>query len=181
MTEVYRGQRNIKDVPPEHIPLSLLTKREREVLQHAADGHSPEETRQLMNISIKTVNAYRHGIDCIAIEGAYGFNLTNDYSNQARITILALIQDGITMGYLTHELPEKPVQPLTLRETKVLELASQGKIQTETAEEIYISPKTVASHMEHVRKKLHTCNIYQTVARFTYLKVHNMWPSPIES
>ncbi len=166
MLETYRRQKNIKDVPHKCIPFRLLTKREQEVLQYTADGCSLEEIRRLMGISTKRVEAIRYQIGVIAIttEGAY-------YPNQARITILALIQDGITHGYLTHIPPEQPVQSLTPREIEIVGLVSQGKLQSEIAKEIYVSPKTVNGHMEHIYEKLHTRNFYQTVARFTYLRV----------
>ena len=179
--ETHSGYRDIKDVPSEYVPFYLLAKRVREVLQHTADGHSIEETGKLMGVSRGTIDAYRHIIAGIAIKGAIGGTFDNDYPNQTQITILALIQDGITYGYLTHKLPEEPIQPLTPSETKILDLTSQGKIKAEIAKELYFSPHIIDAQMVSIHKKLHTRNIYQAVARATYLRIHNMWPSTTES
>ena len=153
-------------VPHKCVPFDLLTKREREVLQHTADGRSLEETRQLMGVSRKRIEALRHQIGVVAIKA--------HHPNSLRTTILALIQDGIIRGYLTHIPPEQPVQSLTPREIEIVELVSRGKLYFEIANEIYVSPKTVNSHMEHIYEKLHTCNFYQTVARFTYYVKRNI-------
>jgi two-component system response regulator MprA len=43
---------------------------------------------------------------------------------------------------------------LTLREREVLGLLADGRSQREIAERLVISPKTVGTHIEHIRKKL---------------------------
>lgn len=175
MLESHREQRNIEDIPSECVPFFLLSQREREVLQHIADGHSLEETRQLMGVSRHAVDKFKQHIGDISMKGAHEYHITNDYPNQAHIAILALIQDGITHGYLTHVPPEQPIQPLRPREIEILYLLSQGKLQTEIVKKICVSQKTVSTDIAHVYNKLHTRDIYHTVARATYLKVNNMW------
>ncbi len=171
----------INNVSPECAPFYLLSLREREVLQHTADGDSPEETRGPMGISLKTVEAHRRNIGNIGMSGigrrSRGFN---DYPNQTKITLLALIQDGIVNDYVTHKLPEEPVIPLSPREAEVLELVLRGMTSAEIREKLFISINTIDTHRANINAKLQTHNTYQAVARATYLKVHNMWPSPID-
>ena len=174
-TEMHNGRRDINDVPSECVPFYLLTQRQREVLQHTTDGYTCEEAGQLMGISLRTVGHHRRAIGGIVME-VIGSNFINDYSHQASITILSLIQDGITYGYLAHKLPDEPIQPLSKRETEVVDKVLQGKTYTEIASEDCYAESTISSHMSNVHKKLHTKYYYQAVARVTYLRVHRMWP-----
>ena len=136
---------------------------------------SREEIGQLMGISTRTIDIFRHQIGGIALRGANGYYLIG-YPNQTAITLAALIQDGITYGYLTHKLPDEPIQPLSKRETEVVDKVLQGKTYTEIASEDCYAESTISSHMSNVHKKLHTKYYYQAVARVTYLRVHRMWP-----
>ena len=49
--------------------------------------------------------------------------------------------------------------PLTARESEVLQLLADGQTQDEIAERLFISPKTVATHIQRTMTKLgvHTC------------------------
>ncbi len=179
MTEQNRGARDIGNIPPECVPFGLLTSREQEVLQHISDGHSLREIAGLLDSSESTVTIHRHNI------GLIGETRTTSwvkYSSpgQGRHAVIALIQDGITQGYLKHTLPEEPIKPLTPREEEMLELFLQGKSNSKIARESNLAEGTVMKLVSDIRAKLHTYNIYDTVARATYLRVHGMWPSVVD-
>ena len=48
---------------------------------------------------------------------------------------------------------------LTEREREVLQLLAEGHSTREIAEQLYMSPKTVATHREHLMEKLHIRSI----------------------
>jgi DNA-binding CsgD family transcriptional regulator len=48
----------------------------------------------------------------------------------------------------------EPWHPLTAREFEVAKLIAQGMTNAEIAEEIFVSPKTVSAHVEHILAKL---------------------------
>lgn len=50
--------------------------------------------------------------------------------------------------------PARPPAGLTPREREVLELMGEGLRQREIAQRLFISPKTVATHVEHIMRKL---------------------------
>jgi DNA-binding NarL/FixJ family response regulator len=54
--------------------------------------------------------------------------------------------------------------PLTKRELEVLALARDGRPHSAIAERLFISPKTVASHLENIFKKLHVGSKAEAVA-----------------
>jgi DNA-binding NarL/FixJ family response regulator len=60
--------------------------------------------------------------------------------------------------------PTSPITDLTAREREVLLLLAQGKDQGDIARELYISPKTVATHIQHVLAKLKVNSRAQAVA-----------------
>lgn len=51
-------------------------------------------------------------------------------------------------------LPADAPGPLTARETEVAELVATGATNKEIATRLYIAPKTVATHVEHILAKL---------------------------
>ena len=55
-------------------------------------------------------------------------------------------------------------QVLTKREEEVLELMSDGLRQSEIARQLFISPKTVATHVEHILRKLRVRSSTEAVA-----------------
>jgi DNA-binding NarL/FixJ family response regulator len=54
---------------------------------------------------------------------------------------------------------------LTPRELDVLRLLAEGHAQTEIAQRLFISPKTVGTHVEHILRKLGAHNRAQAVAQ----------------
>ena len=57
-----------------------------------------------------------------------------------------------------------PRSPLTKRELEVLKLLADGLDQAEIARQLVISPKTVATHIEHILEKLRVRSRAQAVA-----------------
>jgi DNA-binding CsgD family transcriptional regulator len=49
---------------------------------------------------------------------------------------------------------EGPWHPLTAREFEVARLIAQGLTNAGIAEELFVSPKTVSAHVEHILAKL---------------------------
>jgi|SRR3989344_1327878 len=170
MKESKRG--SIGSISPECVPYCLLTPRERQVLQHTADGLSNAETAREMGISRKTVDAFKGRIGRI---GTPNREVYWHEGNIARPVLLALIQDGIENGYIHHSHGETRIRPLSSREDKVLDELSQGLSREEIAKSKRISTKTVNTHMAHVMMKLGVKNFYHAVARKTYLKLHGQW------
>jgi DNA-binding CsgD family transcriptional regulator len=50
--------------------------------------------------------------------------------------------------------PEAPWSPLTARELEVARLVAAGSTNREIAAALFVSPKTVSSHIEHILTKL---------------------------
>jgi DNA-binding CsgD family transcriptional regulator len=48
----------------------------------------------------------------------------------------------------------EPAHPLTAREREVADLVAQGLTNGQVAERLFISPRTVETHVEHVKQKL---------------------------
>jgi DNA-binding NarL/FixJ family response regulator len=56
-------------------------------------------------------------------------------------------------------------RPLSLRELEVLELMARDVSAEEIATRLYISPRTVASHMGNIRRKLDVCDTTAALAK----------------
>ncbi len=53
--------------------LSQLSKREKQVLVHIAEGHSSKETADILNLSVKTIDVYRRNLKSkLGIQGVAG-------------------------------------------------------------------------------------------------------------
>jgi DNA-binding CsgD family transcriptional regulator len=57
------------------------------------------------------------------------------------------------------------VSPLTPREHEIMVLVAAGRANKEIARELWLSPHTVRSHLEHVFEKLEVTNRSAAVAR----------------
>jgi DNA-binding NarL/FixJ family response regulator len=58
-----------------------------------------------------------------------------------------------------------PAQRLTVRELQILRMVATGRSPNEVADELVISPKTVASHLQRILSKLSVHSRTQAVAR----------------
>lgn len=169
---------NFEQADPRCVPFLMLSCRERETLQLAANGLTADEIGNRLGISGRTVDFYRKTIGKIGMEGYKG-TINNDYNNQSYITVIAMIQDGVASGCLRHDLPEgySPI-PLTPRENEILEMSLQGKTIGKTSRELRIARGTVEVHRSHIHEKLKTENMYHLAARVTFLKREGIWPKP---
>ena len=72
----------------------------------------------------------------------------------------ALVSPSVTVRLLKHfsaSRPRKsaqPIDPLTEREEEVLKAVAVGRTNAEIAEELYISPATVKTHLSHLQTKI---------------------------
>ena len=172
MKEAKDRPRPIESIPPECVPYYLLTPRERQVVQHIADGLSNSETAGVMGISISTVEMFKLKIGHI---GTANTGISWHEGRFCRTVVLALIQDGVGNGYIHHSLGETRIRPPSPREDEILDAVSQGLTYEEIANDKVISIKTVEAHMKHVNSKLGTRNFFHAVARRTYLMLHGQW------
>ncbi len=166
--------------PSARVPFYMLTKRERQVLQLTSEGLTVDEIGQRLRISKITVGEHRHKIGAIGDpENYHGYMLTNNYPRQAQMTILGLIQDGVSYGYIKHGLPNNSIRRLTRSEDRVLSGLLSGWSYQEIADAWSSSLKTIEAHLGNVYSKLGTKNNYHTAARVAYLKLHGLWQEPI--
>ena len=73
--------------------------------------------------------------------------------------LLARVRRSLRAGHA-----ETSAASLTRRELEVLNLAAEGHAQGDIAATLFISPKTVATHMENIFKKLRVANRAEAVA-----------------
>ena len=57
--------------------------------------------------------------------------------------------------------PELMVESLTAKENKILQMITDGKTQKEVAIQLYMSQRTIATHMQHILNKL---GVHSTVS-----------------
>jgi DNA-binding CsgD family transcriptional regulator len=77
------------------------------------------------------------------------FRARRDFSERDRLA-LQLLRPHLHEVYLDAERRRRGVPHLSRREREVLQLASQGYSNAEIARILFISPATVAKHMEHI-------------------------------
>jgi len=177
MSTMLERNAGLDSVPSECVPFYLLTERQREVLQYRADGLSSCEIASVMGISYRTVEKHIHGISLIAIGDVYSISENYGYANQQRITTIGLIRDGVYYGYLSHDLSDTVISPLSEREVEIVDLLlDTGRTNPEMAGVLSISTRTVDAHMRSIHDKFDTRNCYQLAARAAYLKLHDRWP-----
>ena len=71
------------------------------------------------------------------------------------------------------QVSKAPVYPdgLTQREVEVLRLVAAGKSNPEIAEELYISPRTVTTHVSNILNKINAANRAEAA---TYASLHGL-------
>lgn len=114
--------------------------------------------------------------DCIR-NGASGYILKKD----SPLRILQAIQEvyeggavmnpSIALKVLDFFQPKKKNNPLTDRETQVLELLSEGLSYKMVADKLFLSFNTVNTHIKHIYEKLHVSSIGEAIA-FYYKNLH---------
>ena len=81
--------------------------------------------------------------------------------NAAQFYLSPSITEGLVSDYLARlaVARSKDVQPLSIREREVLQLISEGHSTRAIADKLYISPKTVGTHREHIKAKVGVSNV----------------------
>jgi DNA-binding NarL/FixJ family response regulator len=72
-----------------------------------------------------------------------------------------LMERVVALQEQLHAQPElAPAYPegLTQREVEILRLVAEGKSNPEIAEELYISPRTVSTHISNILNKINAAN-----------------------
>ena len=99
------------------------------------------------------------------------------FSTESADDITDLAHDGLsliapTIKNLVRSLPQAVAwDPLSTREVEVLELIALGKSNAAIATELYIAPRTAATHVEHILAKLGAANRAQAAVRGMQLQL----------
>jgi DNA-binding NarL/FixJ family response regulator len=78
----------------------------------------------------------------------------------------AVMNPGIALKVLEYFKPENIVNPLSKRETEVLELLSNGFSYKMIADKLYLSFNTVNSHVKKIYEKLHVSSLGEAIAYY---------------
>ncbi len=114
--------------------------------------------------------------ECIR-NGASGYILKKDSPQRILQAIQevydggAVMNPGIALKVLDYFIPQKINNPLSKRETEVLELLAEGISYKMIADKLFLSFNTVNTHVKHIYEKLHVSSIGEAVA-FYYKNLH---------
>lgn len=114
--------------------------------------------------------------ECIR-NGASGYILKKDSPQRILQAIQevydggAVMNPGIALKVLEYFQPEKKENPLSARETQVLELLAEGLSYKMVADKLFLSFNTVNTHIKHIYEKLHVSSLGEAIA-FYYKNLH---------
>jgi DNA-binding NarL/FixJ family response regulator len=114
--------------------------------------------------------------DCIR-NGASGYILKKDSPQRILQAIQevydggAVMNPGIALKVLDYFRPKKKENPLSARETQVLELLAEGLSYKMVADKLFLSFNTVNTHAKHIYEKLHVSSLGEAIA-FYYKNLH---------
>jgi DNA-binding NarL/FixJ family response regulator len=114
--------------------------------------------------------------DCIR-NGASGYILKKDPPQRILQAIQevhdggAVMNPGIALKVLDYFHPKKNENPLSGRETQVLELLAEGLSYKLVADRLFLSFNTVNTHIKHIYEKLHVSSLGEAIA-FYYKNLH---------
>lgn len=114
--------------------------------------------------------------DCIR-NGASGYILKKDSPQRILQAIQevhdggAVMNPGIALKVLDYFHPRKKENPLSARETQVLELLAEGLSYKLVADKLFLSFNTVNTHIKHIYEKLHVSSLGEAIA-FYYKNLH---------
>jgi two-component system, NarL family, nitrate/nitrite response regulator NarL len=115
--------------------------------------------------------------ECIR-NGASGYILKKDPPQRILQAIQevyeggAVMNPGIALKVLKYFHPQKKENPLTTRETQVLELLAEGLSYKMVADKISLSFNTVNTHIKHIYEKLHVSSLGEAIAYY-YKNMHS--------
>jgi two-component system, NarL family, nitrate/nitrite response regulator NarL len=114
--------------------------------------------------------------ECIR-SGASGYILKKDPPQRILQAIQEVYEGGAVMNpaialkVLGYFHPQKKENPLTDRETQVLELLAEGLSYKMVADRLFLSFNTVNTHIKHIYEKLHVSSLGEAIA-FYYKNLH---------
>jgi DNA-binding NarL/FixJ family response regulator len=114
--------------------------------------------------------------ECIR-NGASGYILKKDPPQRILQAIQevhdggAVMNPGIALKVLDYFQPKKKENPLSARETQVLELLAEGLSYKLVADKLFLSFNTVNTHIKHIYEKLHVSSLGEAIA-FYYKNLH---------
>jgi DNA-binding NarL/FixJ family response regulator len=114
--------------------------------------------------------------ECIR-NGASGYILKKD-SPQRILQAIQEVNEGgavmnpsIALKVLDYFQPKKKDNPLSQRETQVLQLLADGLSYKMVADKLFLSFNTVNTHIKHIYEKLHVSSLGEAIA-FYYKNLH---------
>lgn len=125
----------------------------REALERAVDGWSRrgriwEASGARLDLAQTLVRANRHG------EAATVIAQVLDTAAALDSPPLRSRAEDLQRVARSHGAIDEPWHPLTAREFEVARLIARGHTNVEIAEQLFLSPKTVSAHVEHILAKL---------------------------
>ncbi len=114
--------------------------------------------------------------ECIR-NGACGYILKKDSPQRILQAIQevydggAVMNPGIALKVLEYFQPRKVNNPLSKRETEVLQLLAEGMSYKMVADNLFLSFNTVNTHVKHIYEKLHVSSLGEAIA-FYYKNLH---------
>ena len=114
--------------------------------------------------------------ECIR-NGASGYILKKDSPQRILQAIQevydggAVMNPGVAIKVLGYFKPQKKNNPLTQRETEVLERLADGLSYEMVADKLFLSFNTVNTHIKHIYEKLHVSSLGEAIA-FYYQNLH---------
>ena len=115
--------------------------------------------------------------ECIR-NGASGYILKKDPAQRILQAIQevydggAVMNPGIALKVLEFFQPQKISNPLSKRETEVLQLLAEGMSYKMVADKLFLSFNTVNTHVKHKYEKLHVSSLGEAIA-FYYKNFHS--------
>ncbi len=128
-----------------------------------------ESTRQIATsggprVLMLTVHLERQVIASAVTAGASGYLLKDSVDNELVTAIRTVNQGGSVFSTDVTKIlanlqpeqgePRRGLEVLTPREKEVFYLLADGKSSTEIAETLFVSPKTIHTHRQHIMDKL---------------------------
>lgn len=114
--------------------------------------------------------------ECIR-NGASGYILKKDPAQRILQAIQevydggAVMNPGIALKVLEYFKPNKVNNPLSKRETEVLQLLAEGISYKMVADKLFLSFNTVNTHVKNIYQKLHVSSLGEAIA-FYYRNLH---------
>jgi DNA-binding NarL/FixJ family response regulator len=115
--------------------------------------------------------------ECIR-NGASGYILKKDPASRILQAIQevydggAVMNPAIALKVLEFFKPQKVSNPLSKRETEVLQLLAEGMSYKMIADKLFLSFNTVNTHVKHIYEKLHVSSLGEAIA-FYYKNLHS--------